>query len=86
MPRASFYLTEADKAFLDSLPAGRTGAALLREAIAAARRGSEECAHERTRTVCRDCGRELDAHLVHTGSSPGVHIDGPGDETAAQAR
>lgn len=56
MPQVGLYVTKADKAFLDQLPEGVTGAQLLREAIAAHRRKGEDCGHPNLVEVCPDCG------------------------------
>lgn len=98
MARVGVYVTEADKAWLDQLPQGSTAAALLREAIARARRLGADCAHERRQLVCLDCGHRADAHVeeISTGSASDVNTpsDGtdpgsdpvctPGDETAGR--
>jgi hypothetical protein len=65
MPRVSLYVTEADKAVLDALPLGMTGAAILREALGRWRRGGEDCTHPAAEMLCPDCGLRApigDAH------------------------
>ena len=69
MPRVTLYVTAADKAFLDALPEGLTGAAILREGIARMRRHGEECEHSHRQAVCLDCGQRDDTHPVHTSSA-----------------
>lgn len=50
------YVTRADKATLDELPEGVTGAAILREALKIWRRRGEECTHPDLMVICADCG------------------------------
>ena len=69
MPRVTLYVTAADKAFLDALPEGSTGAAILREGIARARRHGEDCEHAHQQVVCPDCGHRSDSHPVHTSET-----------------
>lgn len=49
-------MTKADKAILDELPEGVTGAQLLRQAIMLYRLHGEECTHPDLTVVCPDCG------------------------------
>lgn len=66
MPRVTLYVNAADKAFLDALPDGVTGAAILRAAIDRLRRQGAECEHAHQRVICTTCGHQEDADHVHT--------------------
>jgi hypothetical protein len=78
MPRIGVYVSEADKAFLDALPAGATGAALLRGAIGVARRHGQDCPHDRIDIRCRRCGAELDTYPVYMAPSGDEEPGEPG--------
>lgn len=61
--RRHFYVTDADAAFLDSLPPDVTMAGLLRRAIASMRSEQAACDHPSAR--CSVCGVDLGhAHLT----------------------
>ena len=59
MAKVGLYVTRADKAFLDELPPGVTGAAILRAAI----RQYRECEHPGLIVVCPGCGFSAPADL-----------------------
>lgn len=61
VPKVGLYVTKADKATLDELPEGVTGAAILREALASWRRHGEECPHPDLMVICPDCGYRAQA-------------------------
>ena len=71
MPRRNVYVTAADAAFLDALPEGMTTSALLRDAIARARRAGQDCEHSRAEVICPDCAHNLGVPVSHLREADG---------------
>jgi hypothetical protein len=60
MPKVHLYVSRADQAAIEALPAELTAAHLLRQALAERRAQAQACEHERVRVVCEACGAELE--------------------------
>jgi hypothetical protein len=88
MPRIGLYVSAADKAYLDALPPGVTGAAIFREALRQARLAVESCPHpvEMLELACRRCGSLLDTDLMATTDADPVDIPGgPAEPSAGES-
>jgi hypothetical protein len=62
VPTVQVYLNAADRAWLDKQPSDFTAAALMRDAIARARRSEADCPHDHLEVVCVDCHRRRHVH------------------------